>query len=597
MEKFLTGLKYGTWKTRLYVLSIPIVFLISVGVILTAFLTNQMLLLLIGIAAAIGGITLIMNYDIDVSTVHPHDTPEQQDVGTHGSSYVADYEREPDPRSSSIEDEQGLDDNVEERTEENQKISHYTKQNTTEEADGQQQSEEAVTREELFRQEDETGVPEQEEEDPFPASDDVENDIEEETDEERTPSYESDSELSKEPVEPEEAADARTRKRLEKERRKKEKKEKREQAKREREARRLEKRKKKGKHADLSEEMNPGEQEKEDVEDEFQKESKTDEEGYEEESKAEGYAEENREGGPSSWKQGSEKDITKEAAEEAVKEPAEETSKAGKAVHQKPEKESTSEQKEEELLAYDEVVMKKVFYRYKVKRDHKMIMIDSWEERKISQTPAYVWLTRGQFHVLTIGQDVQTYSIPLSKTGTLNYKKGVICKASEEYPQFRKDSLVASVFKPYLPVYHEGNKNHRPVIYKNLFAFENGMTITNTSAKTVIDMLHPKLEVDDIVTRDVRHNDYFREIYKQGVLFREQIYSIKEYQAKVNDILQQYVATCVSQEEFEDTLQSLYQNKLISEEYVMFYLQYWEKQQARMLEEASGKAQKKRRKK
>ncbi len=263
-----------------------------------------------------------------------------------------------------------------------------------------------------------------------------------------------------------------------------------------------------------------------------------------------------------------------------------------------PEEQVPEEQKherEEELLSYDEKTVKQVFYKYKVKKNHKTIMIDSWEEKNIKQMPAYIWMTKGQLHVLVIGQAVQEYTIPLLKTGTLIYKRGVICQAKEEYMQFRKESLLSSVFSQYLPVYHNGEKNHRPVIYKNLFAFENGLTITNTSVKTIVDMLHPQFEIDDIVMRDVRYNDFFKEIYKLGVLFREQVYSVKEYQNLVNEVLQNFAEAGIMKEEFEKTLQALYQSRLITEEYVQFYLQYWNQCQGKAAEE--GRRQKRKMKK
>lgn len=235
----------------------------------------------------------------------------------------------------------------------------------------------------------------------------------------------------------------------------------------------------------------------------------------------------------------------------------------------------------EELLAYDEKKVKQVFYKYKVKKEHKNIIIDSWEEKGIKQVPAYIWTVRGQLHILVISGAVQEYTMPLSKTGKLIYKRGVICQTKEEYVQFRKESLLSAVFSKYLPVYHSGNKNHRPVIYKNLFAFDNGLTVTNTSVRTIVELLHPQIEIDDIVMRDVRYNDFFKEVYKLGVLLREQVYSIREYQSLVNEVLQNLAESGITKEEYENTLQALYQNKLITEEYIRFYLQYRSQRQGK----------------
>lgn len=366
MKKFLTGLRYGTWSTRLYVISIPIAFLIGIGAIIAAFIFNFMLLFLTGVAVIIGGITLIVNYNIDESIVE-----------------------EVEPES-----------------------------------------------------------------------------------------------INREP-----------------------------------------------------EEQEPEEQE----------------------------------------------------PEERI--PKEQVSEEPKAEEQEPERQN--HEREEELLSYDEKAVKQVFYKYKVKKDHKTIMIDSWEEKGIKQMPAYIWNGKGQLHILTVGQNVQEYTMPLSKTGKLSYKRGIICQAKEEYIQFRKASLLSTVFTKYLPVYHKGNKDHRPVIYKNLFAFENGLMVTNTSVKTISELLHPQFEIDDIVMRDVRYNGFFKEIYKLGILFREQVYSVKEYQNLVNGVLQNFAESGIMKEEYESTLQALYQNKLITQEYIQFYLQYWNQCQGKTSEDVKKRKRKK----
>jgi hypothetical protein len=108
----------------------------------------------------------------------------------------------------------------------------------------------------------------------------------------------------------------------------------------------------------------------------------------------------------------------------------------------------------------------------------------------------------------------------------------------------------------------------------------------------IVELLHPQVELDDIVMRDVRYNDFFKEVYKLGTLFREQVYSVKEYQNLVNDVLHNFAAAGTTRQEYEDTLQALRHHKLITEEYIQFYLQYWEQHQKDSMEE-TGKHRKK----
>lgn len=250
-------------------------------------------------------------------------------------------------------------------------------------------------------------------------------------------------------------------------------------------------------------------------------------------------------------------------------------------------------EKEKELTAYDEKKIKQVFYKYKVRKDHKAIIIDEWKEKDIKQCPAYIWLHRGQIHLLLMGKETQELTLPVSKAGTLTYVKGVVCKAKEEYLQFRKESLLSAAFSPYLPTYHKGEKDSRPVIYKNLFQLGTGLKVTNTSARTIMNLLHPAFIVKDRVTKDKQYNDFYKEIYKTGILFREQVLTVKEYRSAMSDTLQSFAAASVAAQEYEETLQALLRNKLITEEFAAFYLQYRE----RIMAEQENKKQKKKGKK
>ncbi|MDD6572473.1 MAG: hypothetical protein PUF12_08845 [Thermoflexaceae bacterium] len=245
-----------------------------------------------------------------------------------------------------------------------------------------------------------------------------------------------------------------------------------------------------------------------------------------------------------------------------------------------PDKRIEKEETEQLLAEYDAKAMKQVFYKYKVRKDHRTIIIDEWKEKGVYQSPVYIWLHRSQVHFLVIGKDIQEITVPAGKLSPLQYRRGVICQAKDEYLQFRKESLLSTVFSPFLPVYHEGDKDGRPVVYKNLFEMGNGIRITNPSARIVMDMLQLEFQVDDIVTRDLRYNAFFKEIYTRSILFREQVITAKEYQENVNDILHNLASSDVAEQEYEETLQALFQNKLITQEYIEYYKQYRERIQA-----------------
>ena len=232
------------------------------------------------------------------------------------------------------------------------------------------------------------------------------------------------------------------------------------------------------------------------------------------------------------------------------------------------------EERKKTLETYDEKKLKQVFYKYKVKRDHKCIIIDSWKQHQVLQAPAYIWISRRKVHFLIMEKETREIEVPRTEFTTLLYHPGIVCQTKEEYPQFRKETMMSKIFSKYLPSYHSGNRNGRPVIYKNLFELGNGLYLTNTSAKVVLDMLQPVFQVDDQVTRDGHCQEIVKDIYKLGILLRNLVYTAKEYKDLVDDKIRTLANTGISETEYMEILQLLFRMNLITAEYMEYYKRY-----------------------
>lgn len=271
-------------------------------------------------------------------------------------------------------------------------------------------------------------------------------------------------------------------------------------------------------------------------------------------------------------------------AEELMPETEAETaaeSEAEAETETKPEAEITEkddrhriEERKKTLETYDEKKLKQVFYKYKVKRDHKCIIIDSWKQHQVLQAPAYIWISRRKVHFLIMEKETREIEVPRTEFTTLLYHPGIVCQTKEEYPQFRKETMMSKIFSKYLPSYHSGNRNGRPVIYKNLFELGNGLYLTNTSAKVVLDMLQPVFQVDDQVTRDGHCQEIVKDIYKLGILLRNLVYTAKEYKDLVDDKIRTLANTGISETEYMEILQLLFRMNLITAEYMEYYKRY-----------------------
>lgn len=231
----------------------------------------------------------------------------------------------------------------------------------------------------------------------------------------------------------------------------------------------------------------------------------------------------------------------------------------------------------QELEKYNPKTMKKIFYKYKVKRDHRTIIIDSSQEYHIHQCPTYIWTRKGMFHMLLLEKEARHIAIPMAKLTRMRYDKGVVCKKEEEYVDMHKSPVVSAVFEACLPSYHSGQKGGRPVIYKNLYCIGSDIKVTNNSVKQILTVLSPTFVVQDYIMNSKEYNTFFKEIYKLGILCRDGAMNFQDYKNKISMILQDMSGDGMSETEFEATLQQLFEQHLISDDFIEYFIQYRKK--------------------
>ena len=236
------------------------------------------------------------------------------------------------------------------------------------------------------------------------------------------------------------------------------------------------------------------------------------------------------------------------------------------------EKEVTLQATDEELKSYNNRKLKKVFHKYKVKRDHKKILIDKCEKYNIVQTPAYVWLINNELHMLLIEQEPRELVIPVIRLNYVSYLKKVEVNPDVDYPAFHKKNLITEVFKGCLPDYIHSTVQGDMSAYKNLYGFGPGIYVTNRSVKQIFDLLALEFRVEDKVTTSNKVNLYFKEAYKSSILLKDNVIDANGYADRISNTLDDMAKSTISYNEFKDTLNLMIKNKLITQEFAMYYM-------------------------
>jgi hypothetical protein len=227
---------------------------------------------------------------------------------------------------------------------------------------------------------------------------------------------------------------------------------------------------------------------------------------------------------------------------------------------------------EETIASYDRKKVKKTLHKYKVKRDHRMIIIDYCDKYYIKECPAYVWISNNDFNILLIEEEPRHLVLPVYSIKEITYLKKVEANVDTDYPVFHKKTLLTDTFKPYLPDYTQSTVMTDLRSYKNLYGFGPGIYCTNRSAKNLFDLLSVEFRVDDKVTMSNKVNIYFKDCYKSGILLRDNVIDANGYANRISDTLDDMAKSSLSYNEFKETLNLLVRNKIITQEFATHYM-------------------------
>ncbi len=214
----------------------------------------------------------------------------------------------------------------------------------------------------------------------------------------------------------------------------------------------------------------------------------------------------------------------------------------------------------------DENLIEQILIAYKVKKDHRMVIIDKSDRFKISQCPAYIWVEHGNLYLLLIEKEPRRISIPLSAIDYITYQANFPVYTDSEYLQFKKESLIKKVFYPFLPDYHGEQK-----IYKNLYYICKDIAFTNNSISQLMDLVCAEFKVEDALTKRNNTNQYFIECYQNGILLKDTVIPIDVYKSKLTNILESLVKSTISDLEFGNTIKDMLTQRLITEDFAVYY--------------------------
>lgn len=220
---------------------------------------------------------------------------------------------------------------------------------------------------------------------------------------------------------------------------------------------------------------------------------------------------------------------------------------------------------------YNAQVLKRIKKKYRLRKDHRPIIIDCSKSYRIKECPAFIWRIHNKVYLLLLEKEPRRISISRDLIRNMGYIPGVKAEPGKEYIAFQKDNLVTGVFREYLPDYYDSREKNDKSKYKHLYTIYPDICISNRSAADVMDLLCLNFMPQDKITKSEKLNGYFKRIYAANILFKDKVYSITEYKEAVEKALGEMCYAEMPEREFKVTLENLVKGRLISQQYADYY--------------------------
>ncbi len=263
-------------------------------------------------------------------------------------------------------------------------------------------------------------------------------------------------------------------------------------------------------------------------------------------------------------------EIRKEAGEKVPEirpQEAEGEEKSEKGSPEKPEPERKIKTADK-LPAITKQSLKQLMVKYKVKREHRPVIIDSSLKWGVEKCPAYMWVTRGKTHFMLLEETPREIVID-TRDAVISYSVAQNPEL-EEYNQIRNNAFFMQMFGECLPSYRDEFINRRRVTSKPLYAVDD-IKLTNTSARAAFDLIKATFELPEKyrLTGNVGH--YTQEAYKTKVLWQDGVINTNEFKNRTKKLLQEMSEANISGQEYDKNLYEMVDRQLITREYADYY--------------------------
>ncbi|MCR5330074.1 MAG: hypothetical protein K6E62_02670 [Lachnospiraceae bacterium] len=230
---------------------------------------------------------------------------------------------------------------------------------------------------------------------------------------------------------------------------------------------------------------------------------------------------------------------------------------------------------EPDVSKYSVSNMKKIIKSRKLGKDFIPVFIESWESKKINQTPALCFVKDDHVHFLLLEGDMERdVSVPTDKFINVWYRKNVPVINLKLYKNIRENMGAFEMFEDVMPAFASSTDQMGQTSYtQNLYLLGNDIALAPASMRELRRRFRFNTNIFDSLNTRGDYSDYFKKAYENRILWTDNVIGLQEYQRRIRAILQEMVSDeDLLKFEFEEDVAKMVQYRLITDEYADFYL-------------------------
>lgn len=225
------------------------------------------------------------------------------------------------------------------------------------------------------------------------------------------------------------------------------------------------------------------------------------------------------------------------------------------------------------LKTYTMSNVKKLMKEYKVSKDYVPVIIDRCKRYDVSRTPALCWKKGNDINFLVFEASSRVISIPYFDFRRVTYRHNVPEHDLQSYDYIRKNMASYEMFEDVMPTFSvTGNKLGAMEYSKNLYVFGGLVEIPPAGMRALNEKFSLELKLFESLNLKGKYDQYFSDAYEAKILWTDNVISQKAFQDRIRTILQKMVDDDkLMWYDFNDDLTQMIRYKLVTDEYAEYF--------------------------